>query len=171
MRFKLEEVAVTTPSNLSAQSIEDYAKQVGEAHAAYSDSGVLDIDHLISQLGGRTEYAENNESLHVSKPGLFTVFIPHFTSGRRDRFTKAHELGHYFLHYLYPQQQRDTTFARGGRNRAETEANIFAASLLMPAVQFREFYDKYEGDAWKLANHFGVSPAAASVRAKVLNLN
>lgn len=92
------------------------------------------------------------------------------TSNRRDRFTIAHELGHYFLHYLEPEVDGPRTFGRGERNRAETQANIFAAALLMPTEFFRQAHKRFGNDWWTLAEIFGVSPKAAEVRAQVLGL-
>lgn len=49
----------------------------------------------------------------------------------RDRFTCAHELGHYFLH-----SNSNPRFARGGDYRiycsAEWQANVFAGEILIP---------------------------------------
>lgn len=68
-------------------------------------------------------------SLDVREPGDFTVIIPTHTSQLGDRFTIAHELGHYFLHYGAPEShrtgERTSTFTRLGRNVAETQANVF----------------------------------------------
>ncbi|WP_284753197.1 ImmA/IrrE family metallo-endopeptidase [Arthrobacter sp. efr-133-R2A-120] len=161
---------VTEPSNLKASAIQEYACQVGDAYHVYDEQGCADLDLLLQKLGGTTEYASDSESLHVRNVGDFTVYLPQFTSNRRDRFTKAHELGHYFLHYLYPKLTGECSFARGDRNRAETEANIFASALLMPAEPFQRAHKAYNGDAWHLALHFDVSPAAAAVRAEVLGL-
>jgi len=159
------------PACVSNRSIQDYAERVGRHHSIYDDRGRADIDRLIEVLGGNVEYAKGDESLHVRKPGDFTIYIPHFTSSRRDRFTKAHELGHYFLHYLYPKSTGETNFSHGGVDRAETEASLFASALLMPADEFRAAYTEVDGDAWKLAVRFDVSPRAAGVRAQALQLS
>jgi len=156
------------PTWLSNESIADYAQRVGEYHRIYDPHGRADIDDFVTRLGGNFQYATDDESLHVMEPGEFTIFIPHHTSARRDRFTKAHELGHYFLHYIYPKRSGDKRFSRGGRDRAETEANVFASALLMPEDHFREVYRELEGDTWEIAARFDVSPQAAEVRAQVL---
>lgn len=161
---------VTEPARLTNAAIQEYAERVGEHHNLYDESGHADIDRFIFSLGGNTTYATNDESLHVTKPGDFTIFIPHFTSSRRDRFTKAHELGHYFLHYLYSDTDGERSFGRGGRDRVETEANVFASALLMPSGPFRRSHKELGGDKWALAARFEVSPQAAEVRAQVLNL-
>ncbi|PPB47324.1 ImmA/IrrE family metallo-endopeptidase [Arthrobacter agilis] len=92
------------------------------------------------------------------------------TSNRRDRFTIAHELGHYFLHYLQPGMTTPKSFWRGESNRGETQANVFAASLLMPEDFFKAAFSRCGRDWWALSQIFGVSPRAAEVRAQVLGL-
>ena len=61
-------------------------------------------------------------------------------SPRRQRFTAAHEFGHYLLHRKkYPEGIRCDEAAVDGRNgiAIEREANEFAATLLMPFDDFR----------------------------------
>lgn len=94
---------------------------------------------------------------------------------KRQRFTIAHELGHYILHKetpLFVDKKNEKIMYRNsesttGEIRKEREANAFAASLLMPA--------KFIGDEWEkmpvhkdpieyLANIFNVSGQAMSFR-------
>ena len=98
------------------------------------------------------------------------IFLPHVTSSRRDRFTIAHEVGHYFIHYLHPQRDSVASFGRGERNHVETQANVFASSLLMPEQAFRQVYERHNGDAFAVARILEVSPAAVEVRAEILEL-
>ncbi|MGV0849466.1 ImmA/IrrE family metallo-endopeptidase [Mycolicibacterium phlei] len=161
----------TEPAWLSNDAIADYAERVGENARIYGPDGRANIDAFLRRLGGTVRHAIDEETLHVRERGDFTIFIPHFTSSRRDRFTIAHELGHYFLHYLYPKVEGEKRFGRGGRDRAETEANVFASALLMPTEKFTTAYKIHDGDTWALAAQFDVSPRAADVRAQVLNLS
>lgn len=161
------------PSPLSNAAIAEYAKRVAEAHGEYEAPRRLDLMRLVSTLGGRVETSMDilaPEALTVHQAGNFTVHLPPLTSDRRDRFTIAHELGHYFLHYLYPHQDGPMAFGRGSRNRAETQANVFASSLLMPADAFKQAAAQHGNDWWRIGEEFGVSPSAASVRAQVLGL-
>ena len=113
--------STTEASSLSTRAIQKYAETVADHYDIYNESGSADLDALLSKLGGRIEYSDGPEALHVDSVGEFTVFIPNFTSTRRDRFTLSHELGHYFLHYVYPKVSGKKSFARGDRNRAETQ--------------------------------------------------
>jgi predicted transcriptional regulator len=162
-----------TESPLSNRAISDYAERIGQFHNAYSPEGRADIDLLVRALGGTVDVSESvfaREALTVNGKGDFLVHLPPMTSNRRDRFTIAHELGHYFLHYLEPKVEGRKDFGRGERNRGETQANVFAAALLMPAEHFRAAHARVGNDWWTLADIFDVSPKAAEVRAQVLGL-
>lgn len=161
----------TTPSNLTLRVIRDYAEKVGEHYSIYDEVGCADIDGLVAQLGGRVHVQDGPESLKVLEEDDFVINVPSSTSARRDRFTIAHELGHYFLHYIYPELSGPKSFDRGASNRAETEANTFASSLLMPAGAFRRAHEATGGNARRLAAMFDVSPRAAEVRCSVLGLS
>lgn len=161
-------------SSLSNSAISKYAERVGHHHRIYSDSGRADIKKLLDSLGGTVDVSDSifaSEALTVYGPrDGFVVHLPPLTSERRDRFTIAHELGHYFLHYLEPGRDGLVSFGRGQRNRTETQANVFAASLLMPEDFFREAYNRLGRDWFALGDEFGVSAKAAEVRAQALRL-
>jgi hypothetical protein len=160
----------TAAAGLSLSSIRAYAERVGEHYKVYDVDGRANLDKLVRYLGGTVEVGPSPESLVVEAEGRFTIHIPMTTSSKRDRFTIAHELGHYFLHYLYIKREGVERFGRGLSNRAETEANTFAASLLMPSEQFRTAFRRLNGDVYELASLFGVSPSAAQVRCSSLGL-
>lgn len=160
----------TKPCNLKYSDIGSYAEEIGSYHDIYDSDGKASIEDLLKKLGGRVALNSGQESLEVTSQGDFVVNIPTHTSMRRDRFTLAHELAHYFLHYRYAGVEGPMTFGRGERNRAETEANVFASALLMPAERFKESWVELDGNSWSLARRFEVSPDAASVRAQVLGL-
>ena len=157
-------------SRLSWDAIAEYAESVANYHSIYTPTGYADLDDLVMRLGGRVRIADSRESLHVNGPRDFTIYLSTVTSARRDRFTLAHELGHYVLHYLYEGESGPRSFNRGERNSLETQANVFASSLLMPRDEFTKAHRATGGDAWQLSERFGVSPKAAQVRAEVLKL-
>lgn len=164
-----EGAVVVEPMRVSTAQINDYAVRVGEAFEIYDEHGWANLDLLLSRLGGEVEVRDGLESLVVHRDGTFTVYVPTRTSPRRDRFTIAHEIGHYLLHHL----NGDTSlrrFTRAGSNAAETQANYFAAALIMPQGFFSKAHAELGGDLWRLARRFDVSPAAAQVRCAVLGL-
>jgi Zn-dependent peptidase ImmA (M78 family) len=160
-------------SLLSNSAIAEYAERVGAHHNIYAESGYANLDRLLEQIGGRVEVSPMmiaHEALTVHGEGNFEIHLPPMTSARRDRFTIAHELGHYYLHYLHLKQTEPKRFFRGSQNRAETQANFFAASLLMPSDLYKRVFSVYPQEWWKIADSFGVSSKAAEVRAQVLGL-
>jgi Zn-dependent peptidase ImmA (M78 family) len=104
----------------------------------------------------------------------------------RQRFTIAHELGHYFLHknlanVFFDESLlffRDEQSAQGTKYQ-EIEANVFAAELLMPEQFLRERISKEPLDALddfeqsaltQLANELQVSCQALTIRLMRLGL-
>ncbi|WP_204313612.1 ImmA/IrrE family metallo-endopeptidase, partial [Stenotrophomonas maltophilia] len=140
------------------------------------------IEPIVERMGGQIVYGElaegDLESGSISiEPGKFTINIPLNTSPQRDRFTIAHELGHFVLHYLLQNNKREADnkithmrARRFGSDRTEHEANWFAASFLMPSQAFIDIYKELDQDIAKVAERFGVSESAAGVRARSLNL-
>lgn len=87
----------------------------------------------------------------------------------RQRFTIAHEIGHYCLHRFTTREFRDRAFFRGGTlGRMESEANHFAAEILMPEEEFRKAIEEGATGVDVLATKFDVSSLAVRVRAKEL---
>lgn len=167
--------AVEAPrSRLSYSAIARYAEQIALDNDIVDGSGKVDVHGLLLKLGGQIEVENRAESLEVRSPYDFTVYLPTHTSRLRDRFTIAHELGHYFLHHRAPDTHlvgtRTSTFTRLGQNIPETQANVFASNLLMPLDQFKAAYWHLDQDLVALADRFEVSVPAAKVRAKYLGL-
>jgi predicted transcriptional regulator len=140
-----------------------------------------DLESLVGRLGGEIRYQDiwqldssESGSIEILGDDKFVITLAAHTSRARDRFTIAHELGHFFLHYRLPrvngQNIGPLRAARYGGDQAEIEANWFAASFLMPEQKFSEAYTASGGDLTKLAAIFGVSTSAADVRAKSLHL-
>lgn len=116
------------------------------------------------------------EDLNIS--GAFnresnTVYVSDNESPERQAFTVAHEMGHYKLHeavktdILY--RERIWQFTNSGLSVEETQANWFAANLLMPKEAVERMW-KITQDISKLSEFFGVSKTALSFRLKDLGL-
>jgi Zn-dependent peptidase ImmA (M78 family) len=103
----------------------------------------------------------------------------------RQRFTIAHEIGHFVMHAGNEHQQRlfvdRSMFRRDedsstGNDQQEVDANQFAAALLMPAMLIKaeitssRFDLDDEEDVSNLARRFNVSGAAMTFRLKNLGL-
>jgi Zn-dependent peptidase ImmA (M78 family) len=172
----MSQSAVEAPrSKLSYSAIATYAEQIAREHEVIGADGHVNVHELLGKLGGEIVVDDRAESLEVRDKGDFTVIIPTHTSQLRDRFTIAHELGHYFLHYRAPEThrvgERISIFTRLGRNVAETQANVFASNLLMPEEHFKTAFKQLRGDMAMVARRFEVSVPAAKVRAEYLGLD
>lgn len=159
------------PTNASRNYIEKIASEIAEK-LGFKPGG--DLKKVVRQLGGEVNVRpwhepEPNGSIHVHKEGKFTINLSPFTGHFRDRFTIAHELGHYFLHSR--AGKHEIRIAREGSNLVEWEANWFAAGFLMPEEAFRAQWKKVQGDHAALAAFFDVSPQTVRVRAKGLGLS
>jgi Zn-dependent peptidase ImmA (M78 family) len=168
------------PIRASKASIWTYAERLAVAlKFAPGDS----MDLLIARLGGKIRYKNAStsealpESMVVNSTKDFIIYLPSMTSAARDRFTIAHELGHLFLHFprvAREQPGKQMVATRWvdendeAQQRAEWEANWFAAAFLMPKEQFSAAYS--EETIAHVADIFGVSEKAVEVRAKSLGL-
>lgn len=154
---------------LSKAKIEEIANTVAK-ELNYSSGGPLEV--IVSELGGKISISdvfddEQKEQIKVNGEGNFTIYIPNYTSPHRDRFTVAHELGHYVLHSKFGEIK--LIAGRDGDSIAEREANWFAAALLMPKDEFNKKCSDGLNNI-ELSRHFAVSPRAIEVRKKVLGI-
>src|SRR5439155_5185179 len=103
-----------------------------------------------------------------------TMLVNYSDPPFRKRFTIAHELGHHFLHLiqdgeyvdkeanLFRQQSGDEHEITPTR-RQEIQANLFAASLLMPEDEVRKYWEERRSIE-ELAKIFHVSVEAMGYR-------
>ncbi|MCK5416357.1 ImmA/IrrE family metallo-endopeptidase [Candidatus Parcubacteria bacterium] len=118
-----------------------------------------------------------------AKDKTFNIFVNKSKPETRIQFTIAHELGHYFLHQDYIVKKEaivdDDNSLDGNnilfrtdiyeRNKLETEANNFAAILIMPTKYIRKAWDKLQS-VEECAKVFNVSVSAMSIRLEKLDL-
>ena len=90
------------------------------------------------------------------------------SNARRRRFTFAHELGHFICHRELRDEFEDSEVTLNDfRDRIETEANIFASWLLMPANLLRS---EFGSAVWEttmlqaIGNRFECSLQASALR-------
>lgn len=126
------------------------------------DVGVYETDFDSNQL-------YNVSGAILYKDGKPTIFINSKQPTRRKAFTLAHELGHYLLHennthFRLDKQSYDNS------DMEETEANYFAASLLMPKKRFIEVYNFLKSEKL-VGEYFGVSVSAVRARKAWIRTN
>jgi len=133
----------------------------------------LDIKALASLLCIRIRYQDLDENISGSLKNENESWVISVNSShheRRQRFTMAHELGHYFLHRNNNTEFNDNEFFRSSQmDRIEYEANNFAGALLMPRCSFMSHIENKNARTYDdLANIFNTSIAAAKIRLEVI---
>lgn len=160
------------------------SKSVRRARDLLLETGMheppIDVAALAAHLGVRVV----SQTLEDAISGVLVIRDDQAAIGvneghhrNRQRFTIAHELGHYLLHHeestLFVDSTltfyRDATSANG-RIEQEIEANTFAAEILMPSKFLRQHLgdraiDLHDDVAVsRLAARFGVSAQALTIR-------
>jgi hypothetical protein len=104
-------------------------------------------------------------------PGEFIIKVNRNDPARRQRFTVAHEIGHYLLHRneIGDGITDDVLYRSALSDRREAQANRMAADLLMPQKLIDEWMDrarslKVDNVIGFLADKFNVSEAAMKIR-------
>ncbi|NVO05016.1 MAG: ImmA/IrrE family metallo-endopeptidase [Rhodoferax sp.] len=164
------------PSCLGRDAIQDFAETISKKFGVTDFSSDEDpLQKFIKSIGGRIHYQDSTDfmgsesgSIEVLDRNDFDVYLSAFTGPLRDRFTLAHELGHYFIHSN--QGAIPIRASRKGTGPIETEANWFAAALLMPKEEFSILAKSLSRDAHALAGHFQVSVRAVEVRLSSVNI-
>lgn len=169
---------------MNQASIRQSAAQVLRATGLYRLP--VNIDGVAQALGIQVHYApldDDYSGLLVIRGGSAVAHINAKHPPNRQRFSLAHEIGHFVLHEGQ-QTARESAYvdksmrlyhradrAINGQNaRQEWQANLFAAELLMPEELLRskiidEGYDlEDEADVARLAVVLRVSEQALSIR-------
>ena len=157
----------------------------------YIHSIPVNVIGLANELGVEVysmDIKDNDLSGFISKDenGYF-ICVNENHPATRQQFTIAHEIGHLVLHQnlvdndeLLPTTYklgvgiktglaRSNSFMSSEYRKTETEANKFAAELLMPTEEFIKAANECD-DLNELANRFNVSVGAASIRANTLEI-
>jgi Zn-dependent peptidase ImmA (M78 family) len=124
----------TQESGLQKNDIENKAKQLLIAYGLYKVP--VDVFSLVKKMGidiRTAEFSNDNIAGTILKKNKdLKIIVNKNDFIERQRFTIAHELGHYFLHFenksnsMYVEMYRSEV-----KNTEETEANYFASALLM----------------------------------------
>jgi Zn-dependent peptidase ImmA (M78 family) len=144
------------------------------------------IDEIIKELGLLLDQdaelePEISGELERQENGGFRISANKGDGENRKRFTIAHELGHYMLHAhligdgvddnkAYRSDPAGNFFNKAIKPQHETEANRFAAQLLMPKKML-EKRAKTGVSVNDLAECFKVSKAAMNIRLETLGIN
>jgi Zn-dependent peptidase ImmA (M78 family) len=167
--IQAEEIAKKyNPTGLSPFPFENIVRDKG-------DLFLYETDVLKEQTSGAIFYDQDKKK--------FVIAINQSKPKTRKYFTTAHELGHYFLHQEIIKREDvliDGENTLDGTNilyrldepeksKIETEANNFAASLIMPSELVEKAWNTFHS-VEECANIFNVSVAAMSIRLERLGL-
>lgn len=167
----------TTAAGRKAQSI---LRQFGAGTVP------VDVNEIAQKLDISIFFEPLEESISgmlVIRQGRAAIGVNESHHPHRQRFTIAHELGHFLLHQEATKVFVDSTltFYRDERSsdgiyQQEIEANTFAAELLLPEQAVRAAFSQSNIDIFddvaiaRLAARFDVSAQALMIRLVRLNL-
>ncbi len=162
--------------NYTFNEIESITDKIHEAMES-RESTVINVIELAQQLGFsvyETEFDNSQiDGMVINSKEERSIYVNQHNLPVRNRFTIAHELGHIILHHDDNQAEEYKIIDYRGNNTSydpkEHEANMFAASLLMPKYKAIEVWEDVQ-NIDDFANIFKVSKAAASVRLQNLGL-
>ena len=138
----------------------------------------INVLEMAKKAGVLIKYAPSNKfsGLLYRKDDIAFMAISSSESNVRQRFTIAHELGHFFLH---PQKDTFVEFRDNGtakpRTFKEIQANQFAAALLMPRKNLLKDIENYRETGitdtviHSLAEKYQVSEESMNYRLRNLN--
>lgn len=137
----------------------------------------LNVEGVAEKFGIHVEYISMEEDisgiLEKDEDGnkwIMRVNKNHHPN--RQRYTIAHELGHFCLHKHLTHFFEDHIFFRGTESsKEEWQANDFASSILMPEQLLRDKVRSGIRNVEDLAKKFEVSTLALRIRAKNLGMS
>lgn len=166
--------------------VRDYINELADAVIAIYkiEIPISNIDKVVNEMGGTIITTFDFDELcdgTIKKDGnFFKIMLSVNQSDNRRTFTIAHELGHLFLHMGYRtnsevwKHQSEQVYSRFGTSEQEYQANEFAAALLMPKKEYKQYIQRIaSGDKvnmQEVADHFHVSKLAAINRGRFLGL-
>ncbi len=138
----------------------------------------LDLNRVLKHFNidkEKVELDDDISGLFLSKDGQPYIRVNKNHDHKRQRFTIAHELGHFILHKdvsLFVDKSTRVFYrdlkSSTGEVLKEREANHFAASLLMPEHFIKDEIDKIDNLQGELSDYlapiFRVSSQAMSFR-------
>ena len=145
----------------------------------------VDVVGVAKKLRVRIEQADLSDECSgvlVRRGSAAVIGVQFAHHPNRQRFTVAHELGHFLLHKGGTYVDKGTTLrfrnlqSGSGTQKEEREANHFAAALLMPAEWVQAEFERHPFDLaddsqlQELCRTFGVSAQAMSYRLTNLGL-
>ncbi len=138
------------------------------------------VESIAENLGIEIRFEAAEDDLSgalIRKPKEVVIGVNSAHHPNRQRFTIAHEIGHFILHKgikLHVDEDFRVNLRDGSANWEEIEANAFAAELLMPTEYVTRDTKKYERidrpTILRLARKYQVSHRAMEIKLTNLGL-
>lgn len=170
--FKLSNIAELSPTHLPIP-VKDIADSHYRIYVGRSNSLIEKLPDSVQKRGMNTSLS----GLLLVGPNVKEIWVSAAEAERsqgRERFTIAHELGHFLLHSeesisssnFFVCRTKDIHNAASHQNKRgkESEANRFAAELLMPKQLVEQLAHQWKANIPKMANLFDVSTEAMGIR-------
>jgi IrrE N-terminal-like domain len=133
--------------------------------AAAHDLGIAVYKSALGQTSGILRRDATRGGPGGGPRGGFVIFVNEDHHIHRQRFTVAHEIGHFMLHRDRAEEGiQDDEFYRALAGPLETQANQFAADLLMPWPLLKRLQDGGTTTVDDLARALAVSKQAMAYR-------
>jgi hypothetical protein len=163
----------TEPTGWSRDTISHLAEKFAQA-VGFKPGGEVS-PFVAGLLKGKIVYldwqdwkAKGADTIEVRGPGDFTIYLSRIGGLLNNRFSIAHELGHYVLHSKLGKVPL-VAHNSGEDETAEWEADCFAAALLMPPKEFKKLW-RASPSGRVMASRFLVPPDVAVLWSETLNL-
>lgn len=129
--------------------------------AKANDITVFTAD-LEKKILGAIRYDKQNKK--------YTILLNEKQSYEQQRFTLAHELGHFFLHkQILESEELHVDIMYKIENEQEAEVDYFAGALLMNKLLLEKMYEKNQSIR-ELAEMFEVSVSVMTIRLDTIGL-
>lgn len=129
------------------------------------------LEQIVEKVGLKIVPFDFHQGISaVLKPELSVIGVNKNHHPVRQRFSIAHELGHFLLGHNVGHEQEivDDEFTKPFPQ--EKEANAFASALLMPSEWLKKSVTKTGLDLEELAKQYNVSKQALTIRLLALGL-
>lgn len=155
-------------------------RQLLDRHAV--NNAPVDVYRIIKDEGinlSLEEMEDDHSGVLLVEKGIAAIAVNSTHHPHRQRFSAAHELGHFILHsrgrdrLFVDKAYRRSQVSSSGTDKDEIEANRFAAALLMPEDLVRRYIGNdpiTDMDIAKLGLKFQVSEQAMTLRLVNLGL-
>jgi len=143
------------PTTSEPVPLDSFMENLGVMHQSFPDLSRLAVSRFLTKAGIHLEGLQRSETplagFIFAQPGQAFAFVNQNDILTRQRFSAAHELGHFLLHFRPiasaeadffkaddQEQFSEEEFSGAALEQVEREANEFAAELLMPEEMVRQ---------------------------------